>query len=102
MRLVLAAALLAAGSAFAASEAHMGSDWVRVTALPCKDEAVIAFLQKTGQDPADYRAGTADVGRHLYAVCWRPLFEQRMALVIYPDGNQGLIPFSEFRPVKEA
>jgi hypothetical protein len=76
MRKFLIAAILAAGPAFADSEARQGADWVRVTANPCKDEKVLAQMDK--ENPLDYRAATAEVGGKLFNACWKPLFDKEV------------------------
>lgn len=83
-------------SALAADQvAHQGEDWVRITDKPCVNEQVVARLPT----PEDYLAAHAFFeGKHFEA-CWRPMGQA--ALVIYEDGDQGLVPAGEFKPVMD-
>lgn len=98
--LLLLAAL--AWPAHADRIARQGDSWVRVTALPCRTPAVVDAITAEGADPADFRAAAAHVGGQDFAGCWRPDFERREAVLIYEDGDGGLVPFSDLKQVPEA
>lgn len=105
MLLRLAAFLLialAAAPAHADAMARQGEDWVRITALPCSDAGVLAQIQAAGDDPADYRAANARFAGQAYAACWRPMWARRTAFLRYADGDAGLVPFAELKPIPEA
>src|SRR4051812_2942960 len=84
MRYLLPLLAALAMPAQADSEARMGADFVRITALPCKSEAVVAAIQKLGLDPLDFRAARAEFGGKPYAACWRQ--QGGIAHVVYEDG----------------
>jgi hypothetical protein len=95
-------ALLFTVPAHADAEYREGSDWIRVTALPCTDPAVLALLTAAGKDPAGWRAASAEVNGVPFAACWQPLWDRNLAVFQYADGDQGIIPFSSLKPVKSA
>lgn len=95
-------ALLWPAEARADSEARQGADFVRLTARPCVHAAVLAAITAAGEDPDDYRAAVADLGGKSYAACWRPNFGARKVHLRYEDGDEGEVPYSELKPVKEA
>lgn len=102
MRAILIAVALAMPTqAFADSEARQGADWVRISALPCKNEKVLALIQAAGEDGKDYRAARAEFAGAPYTPCWKPIFEREVVYMIYEDGDKGLIPFRDFKPVQE-
>lgn len=101
MRTLAATVLLLACSAcHADSIARVGADWVRVTALPCKDEAVRAQIVAAGEDPDDYRAASAEFGGQAFSACWRPVLPQRAVWLVYADGDKGIVPFDDLKPVR--
>jgi hypothetical protein len=101
MRHCLLAAALLCAPAFADSEARVGSDWVRISANPCKNEEVLKHLKDAGENSLDYRAATASWQGQGYQACWKPLMAQQMVYVRYSDGDQGLVPFRDLKPVKD-
>lgn len=82
--------------------ARTGSDWVRVTANACADEKVLAHIREARQSPEDFRAAVAYFGGQHFSACWRPMFEHQRALIWYEDGDQGLVPFGDLKPVPSA
>jgi hypothetical protein len=100
--ILFVAALAVASPAGADAIARQGADWVRMTALPCKQESVIAQIELQGEDPKDFRAASAELNGHLFSACARPLWERGVILIRYEDGDAGLVPFGEFKPVPEA
>ena len=99
MRLLLCAALLAAGSAHADSEVRNGADFIRLTAKPCADATVSALVTAQGEDPKDYRQAIAEIGGMSFSACWRPMFEREQVFIRYSDGDMGMVPFQMFQPV---
>lgn len=99
--LIFAAALAAAGPAIADSIARQGADWVRITARPCTNEAVLALLARADKDAhLDYRQASAEFNGVAYAPCWKP-YGSGVHLQ-YEDGDEGLLLESELKPVPEA
>jgi hypothetical protein len=93
--------LLAASPVLADSEARIGADWVRISATPCKNEEVLKHLKDAGENPLDYRAAAASWQGQDYQACWKPLMQQQMVYVRYTDGDHGLVPFRDLKPVKD-
>jgi hypothetical protein len=100
--LVIAAAVLAAaGPAHADAEARNGADFVMITARPCDEPMVLEAIKKDGDDPLHYRKAVAEIDGVAYSACWRPLMQRRQNLLRYPDGDSGVIDWSDFKPIKE-
>lgn len=95
MRLALlcAAALLAAPAFADELVASNGSDSVRLSDSQCSSEKVLE------QIPSELRASlkdaTALVNGQQFKACW--VADQHAAHLVYEDGDQGLVPLSEFR-----
>lgn len=92
--------LLAAASALADSEARDGADFVRITALPCTDDKVLAHIP--ADERVDFRAAHAALRGVRYSGCWRPLFDKRVIFLRYEDGDAGIVPFKDLTPIPEA
>lgn len=101
MRILLIAAMLAAGPALADSEAHQGADWVRITARPCTDLKVLEQIGLAQDNPLAYRAAIAEFNGEKFTACWKPMFDREMIYLRYGDGDQGMVPFADLKPVKE-
>lgn len=101
MRYLLAMIMmLAAAPALADSEAREGADWVRISADPCKDEKVLAHIAAAGEDAKDYRRARAEIQGASYSGCWQPLFNKEVIYLRYEDGDSGVVPFRDLKPVK--
>lgn len=102
IRQILAIAALAfCHSAIADSEARQGDDWVRITILPCSNEAVIASLEADKEDPQDYRAAMASVEGKSFSACYTPIPSKRVIYLRYEDGDGGVVPYDSLKPVRE-
>jgi len=73
-----------------------------VSAQPCKNPVVVAQLEAAKEDVADYRAAAAEIDGKPYAACWKPLFQRKEIYLRYEDGDGGLIPFDDLKPLKDA
>lgn len=82
------------------SIARNGSDWVRLTAKPCASAEVLEHMKKAGENPLDFRAGLARISGAEYEVCWRPVYEHEVVFLRYADGDAGLVPFGDLKPVQ--
>jgi hypothetical protein len=94
-RLLIAA--LAAGLAVSAHADLVGTngvDTVRLTDAPCP-EKIAAQAPPYLRDKM--RAAIADVAGTRYEACWALVAPGAVGLV-YEDGDQGLVPFSDFKP----
>jgi hypothetical protein len=91
--------LAIAPAAFADSEARIGESRVRISATACSDEATVAVLTADGENAADYRAATARFEGREFRGCWRPDFQKRVILLRYEDGDHGMVPFDDLKPV---
>jgi hypothetical protein len=93
-KLICAALLCAAGSSFANTMlARQGSDWVRVTDKPCTDQRVLSHLAPGAE--SRFMAASSIIGGAPFAACWT--LSGNMALIIFDDGDKGMIPLSEFK-----
>jgi hypothetical protein len=102
MKRLLIAALIAAGPAMADDlVATNGRDSVRLTQATCHAEVlplvVVAFPQVADR----FRAARSRVAGTDYAACWilRP---DGKVLLMYSDGDAGLVPAEDFKRVPGA
>ena len=91
--LLCAAALLAAPAMADELVAKNGSDQVRLTDSPCANEQVLNRIKP------DYRSvmrdASATVQGETYKACW--ISNGEAAHLLYEDGDQGVIPLSDFK-----
>jgi hypothetical protein len=93
--LLICAALVAAAPAFAQDlVARQGNDSVRLGDKPCSSQLVLGRIQP--QQAEDYRQASAVVDGQTFQACWRSMGSA--ALLMYEDGDQGLIPLQELKP----
>jgi hypothetical protein len=94
MRKLLCAALLCAASiAHADLVAKQGDDWVSVFPGKCENAAVLELIAPPMRD--EYHPAKAKFGGQDYAPCWRRVGDQLH--LVYEDGDQGLIPVTDFK-----
>jgi hypothetical protein len=91
--LLFAAALVAAPAFAEELVASNGSDSIRLSDGPCRNEQVLKQLEPKFQDR--FRAATANLKGQTFAACWHPLGSA--ALLLYEDGDQGLIPMADLK-----
>lgn len=91
---ILCAAALAAAPAWADEVvASNGEDSVRLSDQPCSSEKVLSRL------PPNMRVlvhdASATVQGQVFKACW--VIDGDSAHLLYEDGDQGLVPLSDFR-----
>ncbi len=91
--LLCVVALLAAPAFADEVVASSGSDSVRLSNAPCTNAAVLARLMP--QFHSALRHASATVQGQTYTACW--IVEGTSAHLLYEDGDQGLIPLSDFK-----
>lgn len=91
--LVCAAALMAAPVLADELVAKNGNDSVRLSNAPCSSELVLSRLQP--QHRSELRDATAVVQGQTFKACW--VVEGHAAHLLYEDGDQGLIPLTDFK-----
>jgi hypothetical protein len=69
-----------------------GEDTVRLSELPCPVDVLKVLPQGTR---GHYRAAFVQFQGKSYDACWTKYGQS--AHLVYPDGDQGLIPFSDFK-----
>ena|SRR6478752_759066 len=95
---LIAATLAASFSASADMVIHKGDDWVRLQQKPC-DPSVLRHIQE-GQRGYFRQAWVTFEGKQ-YRACWA-VRQDGMVLLVYPDGDGGLIPAALFREEPDA
>lgn len=80
--------------------AQQGADWVRIMAVACTNNAVIAVIARAGEDPAQFLGAVAHIQGQDFRACWRP--NGRGVLLVYEDGDTGVVPVGALRAVPEA
>jgi hypothetical protein len=97
--LVCAAAAFIAAPVFADEMvASNGKDSVRLSSKPCTSEKILSQLQPSFRPVM--RDASAVVQGRPYAACW--VIEGNAAHLLYEDGDQGLIPLSDFKAPQSA
>lgn len=96
--LLCAAALLATPAMADELVASNGTDSVRLTDSPCSSEPVLNRLQPKFH--SILRAASATVQGQTYKACW--VVQGNVAHLLYEDGDQGIIPLSDFKVPKSA
>ena len=94
--LLLAAFALAAAAPAQAGDlvGHFGPDEVRLTSQPCTDASTIARIKPEELQAFHRATGLVDGKR--FAGCWRNAGS--VALIVWEDGDQGAVLFSQLRP----
>lgn len=95
MRAIILAALVAT-SAQADMIARHGADSVRLTGEACPESIALP----DGADRRAFRKAVAVVGGERYTAC-HALRVDGLVLLIYQDGDPGLLPAAQFRMVPD-
>ena len=96
--LLCAAALAAAPVMADELVASNGQDSVRLTDKPCSSEQVLQKLTPKFRELM--RDAKAVVGGQPFSACW--IVDGDSAHLLYEDGDQGLIPLSDFKQPQTA
>ncbi len=95
MKYLFLCAALAAGPVLAQDLiARQGDDSVRLGEAPCTSEVVLQQLPAHVR--ADFKNASAVVEGKTFQACWRQAGES--AVLLYEDGDQGVIPMTELKP----
>lgn len=95
--LIVAAVLSAAGSAVADSEARKGDDVVRIFDTPCVSAETLARIQPHARSMFSKAQGV--FGGQKFFGCWVKMDDD--VFVIWEDGDRGVIPKADLKPVLE-
>jgi hypothetical protein len=93
MRALILAALVAAAPAMAVPVARNGSDVVRLLEAPCI-ESIARLIKPEVRER--YRLARATVEGQEWSACWA-LRPDGLVVLIYEDGDGGLIPAAQFK-----
>ncbi|MEZ0306698.1 MAG: hypothetical protein ACAH21_02155 [Ramlibacter sp.] len=96
--LLCGAALISAPALADELVARNGSDQIRLSDSPCKNEQVLARIKPAYRE--QLRDANAVVEGQSFKACW--IANGEIAHVLYEDGDQGLIPLSDFKPPASA
>jgi len=96
--LVCAAALIAAPALADELVASNGNDSVRLSNSPCTSKAVLDQLKPQFRETM--HDATATVDGQSFKACWAVHGDS--AHLLYEDGDQGLIPLTDFKIPKSA
>lgn len=78
--------------------ARQGADTVRLTDKPCTNPDVVKLLNP--DLVAQFFAASAVFQGHQFQACWRPIHQG--AHMVYDDGDQGLVPYADLKPARDA
>jgi hypothetical protein len=90
--LALALAVLCAPALAQDAVAHRGDDSVRITEAPCPTQVLKLLPEGTR---GYFRAAFAIVDGKSFAGCWAARSDG-MVVLMYPDGDMGVLPLSDF------
>lgn len=94
MKLAFLCAALVIGPAFADDlVARNGADEIRLADRPCVSAEVLTHLPAPLH--SQFRAASALVQGHTFVACWR--VQGNAAVLLYEDGDQGLVPLSSLK-----
>lgn len=93
--LLCAAALVAAPALADEVIASNGADSVRLSDSQCTNEKVLDLVTPPVREKL--RSAVASISGQSFSACWT--VEGNMAHLVYEDGDQGLVPLTEFRKV---
>lgn len=95
MKRAIFAAVLAVSPAFATDAliATQGADSVRIFPKACERPEVLSRLPE--DERPVFAEASATVDGKTYAACWRSL--GNAILLVYEDGDRGIVPVSDFR-----
>jgi hypothetical protein len=96
--LLCAVALVAAPALADELVAKNGNDTVRLSDSPCTSEQVLNRLKP--QYRSELRDATAEVQGQTFKACW--VVDGHAAHLLYEDGDQGLIPLTDFKVPQSA
>jgi hypothetical protein len=89
-------AVLVASSAMAGElVSHSGDDTIRLVDDQCTSQLVLDQLQPESRP--QFRAASVFLQGQAFAACWRAT--PTGALLIYEDGDQGMVPFDVLKPL---
>ena len=89
-------AALVVGSAMAGElVSHNGDDTIRLVDQECTSQLVLDQLQPESRP--QFREASAFLQGQAFAACWRAT--PTGALLIYEDGDQGMVPFDALKPL---
>jgi hypothetical protein len=75
--------------------ARQGADSVTITDRPCGQKDILGTIgERVG---SEFLAAHGRFGGKDYRACWRPLGPS--AHIVYEDGDQGIVPLADFKPV---
>ncbi len=93
--LLCAAALVAAPAMADEVIASNGVDSVRLSDSQCTNEKVLELATPPMREKL--RGAVATISGQSFKACW--VVDGNMAHLVYEDGDQGLVPLTEFRKV---
>lgn len=95
MKLAVLFAALAVAPAFANDMVVSdGGNYIRLADSPCSSAQVLSHLPE--QVHSQFRAASAVLQGQSYAACWRVM--GNAAVLLYEDGDQGLVPLDDLKP----
>lgn len=90
--------LFAPGLALAYSEARQGDDWVRIFDSPCVSAETLARIPEQSRNTFSKAQGSFSGQK--YFGCWRKMGDS--VYIMWEDGDQGIVPQEDLKPVPEA
>ena len=91
----LGAALVAGCAISGELVSHNGDDTIRLVDEQCTSQSVLDQLQPELRP--QFRAASVFLQGQAYAACWRAT--PTGALLIYEDGDQGIVPYDVLKPL---
>jgi hypothetical protein len=104
MRTLIVAAILAASPAFArvyendTMVAKRGADVIRLWETPCVHAGTLGLIKPEFRER--FKKARAMIGGVDFYACWT--MEENAVFVLFEDGDQSVVPVSEFKPEQGA
>lgn len=79
--------------------ARQGNDWVRAYDEPCNHVETMIHIDRLGLPRDEFRKARAEFRGQAFYACWRQ--QGNLLHFVYEDGDQGIVPADEMKPVQD-
>jgi len=94
--LILVLLLVAFPAAAGEFVARQGDNEVRVFDAPCVHAGTIGYIPQAAR--ASFKKATGRIDRQMFYGCWRSVGDGNLVHIVWEDGDQDVLPVSQFKP----